>query len=105
MDNPEIWEHIHGERAVMADTLAALSEDQWATPSLCAGWSVHDTAGHVLAAAEQTPFNFYKELASAGFRFSVFTDRGVRRLGVLDPDELVERLRARTTTTNRPPPR
>ena len=71
--------------------------------SWCEGWSVQDTAGHIVAAAEQTPVNFYKEMASAGFRFNVFADRGARRLASVGPDELVRRLRARTSTTNHPP--
>ena len=98
-----IWKHIHAEREVMADTLAGLSPDAWATPSLCTGWSVKETAGHILAAAEQTPLNFYKELIAARFKFDVFTDRAARRLGTLEPSVLVGRLRARTTTTNHPP--
>jgi len=97
------WKHIHSERAVMAETLAELSDDAWTTPSLCQGWSVQDTAGHILAAAEQTPAAFYQELIAARFRFDVFTDRAARRLGALGPSVLVERLRARTTTTNHPP--
>jgi uncharacterized protein (TIGR03083 family) len=103
MKTDEIWTHIHAERTAMADTWDGLSAEQWATPSWSAGWTVQDTAGHILAAAEQTPFNFYKELASAGFRFNVFTERGGRRHGAIDPDELVRRLRLRTTTTNHPP--
>ena len=87
----------------MADTLGSLSSDQWTTPSWCRGWSVQDTAGHILAAAEQTPANFYKELFLAGFRFHVFTDRAAKRLADIGPDQLVSRLRARTTTTNHPP--
>ncbi len=87
----------------MADTWAELSVDEWTSPSWCEGWCVHDAAGHILAAAEQTPFNFYKEMAVAGFRFNVFADRAAKRLGSLSPRELVDRLRARTTTTNRPP--
>ncbi len=98
-----IWKHIHSERAAMAETLAELSDDGWTTPSLCRGWSVQDTAGHILAAAEQTPAAFYRELIAARFRFDVFTDRAARRLGALGPSVLVERLRARTTTTNHPP--
>ena len=97
------WAHIHAEREQLAGTSAGLSAGQWAAQSWCQGWSVQDTAGHVLAAAEQTPVNFYQELASAGFRFNVFTDRGARRLAALGPDELVRRLRARTWTTNHPP--
>ena len=103
MKNEETWAHIHSERAQMAETWAALSAHQWAAQSWCQGWSVQDTAGHVLVAAEQTPVNFYKEMASAGFRFNVYTDRGARRLAAIGPDELVSRLRARTTTTNHPP--
>ncbi len=103
MKSGETWKHIHSERAQMADTLAALSAGQWAAQSWCQGWSVQDTAGHIVAAAEQTPANFYKEMASAGFKFNVFTDRGARRLAAIGPDELVRRLRARTSTTNHPP--
>ncbi len=99
----ETWKHIHSERAQMADTWTGLSAPQWAASSWCQGWSVQDTAGHIVAAAEQTPANFYKELTAAGFKFNVFTDRGARRVGSAGPDELVRRLRARTTTTNHPP--
>jgi uncharacterized protein (TIGR03083 family) len=99
----QTWTYIHDERSAMADTWTGLSADQWSTSSWCEGWSVQDAAGHILAAAEQTPFNFYKEMAAAGFRFNVFADRAAKRLGMLSPQELVERLRARTTTTNHPP--
>jgi len=103
MKAEEIWAHIHSERAQMAETWAALASPQWAAASWCQGWSVQDTAGHIVAAAEQTPVNFYKEMTSAGFRFSVFADRGARRMASIGPDELVRRLRARTSTTNHPP--
>lgn len=87
----------------MAETWSSLTPEQWATPSWCEGWSIQEAAGHILAAAEQTPLNFYRQLASAGFKFNEFTTRDAKRLGALDPDELVRRLRARTTTTNHPP--
>jgi uncharacterized protein (TIGR03083 family) len=83
--------------------LADLTEQQWNAASWCGGWRVRDTAGHLLAAAEQTPLNFYKEMAQAGFRFNVFADRAAKRLGALAPDEIAKRLRLRTTTTNHPP--
>ena len=103
MKSEETWTYIHAERAQMADTWAELSFDQWATSSWCDGWTVQDTAGHILAAAEQTPLNFYKEMISAGFRFNVFADRAAKRLASIGPDELVRRLRDRTSTTNHPP--
>ena len=103
MNVAETWGYIHSERQAMVETLASLSADQWATPSWCLGWTVQETVGHVVAAAEQDPLKFYKELAQAGFRFHVFTDRAAKRLSLIGPDELVRRLRARTTTTNHPP--
>ena len=103
MSSEDTWKLIHGERADLAETLTGLTDDEWAAESWCEGWSVHETAGHVLAAAEQTPLNFYKELFGAGFKFHVFTDRAAKRLGTLPPQELVRRLRVRTSTTNHPP--
>jgi uncharacterized protein (TIGR03083 family) len=99
----ETWQHIHTERAAMADTWEGFGPDQWSMESWCDGWSVHVTAGHVLAAAEQTYSNFYKEFVLAGFRFDVFADRAARRLAEVSPEDMVRRLRARTTTTNHPP--
>jgi uncharacterized protein (TIGR03083 family) len=103
MKSKEIWQYIHTERADLAVTLASLTREQWEAPSWCEGWSVHETVGHVVAAAEQTPFNFFRELIAAGFKFNVFTERGARNMALVRPDELVQRLRDRTTTTNHPP--
>jgi uncharacterized protein (TIGR03083 family) len=99
----ETWSHIHAERSALADAWADFTPEQWATPSWSEGWSVQVCAGHVLVAAEQTPLRFYKELIAAGLKFNVYAARGAQRLAALGPDELVRRLRARTTTTNKPP--
>ncbi|MGZ6967730.1 MAG: maleylpyruvate isomerase family mycothiol-dependent enzyme [Acidimicrobiia bacterium] len=103
MDDAKTWDLIHQERAAMADTLAALATDQWSEPSACAPWSVQVTAGHILLGAEQTPAKFMKRMAANGFRFNRMMDRDSRRAGALPRHEIVERLRATTTTTNHPP--
>jgi uncharacterized protein (TIGR03083 family) len=103
MKSNEVWEFIHSERAAMADTWDTLTPEQWATTSWCEGWSVKNVASHILSAAEQTIPNFYKELAQAGFRFSIFTQRSAELSASVAPEELSRRLRARTTTTNHPP--
>jgi len=103
MDKAETWRLVHQERAAMADTLAELKPAQWAEPSLCTGWSVQVAAAHILAGAEQTPLGFITGMAGAGFRFNTMIDRDARRLGVLPPAQIIERLRARTATTNGPP--
>lgn len=40
--NAGIMALIHSERAVLAADLAALDDEQWATPSLCVGWAVRE---------------------------------------------------------------
>jgi uncharacterized protein (TIGR03083 family) len=103
MDDSTTWKVIHRERAAMADTLATLTPSQWSQPSLCGGWSVQITAAHIVMGAEQTPGHFMKRMAANGFRFNKMMDRDSRKLGALPTSELIERLRARLTTTNRPP--
>src|SRR5256885_1073998 len=103
MDKAKTWDLIHRERAAMADTLAELKPSQWAEPSLCAGWSVHLAAAHIRAGAEQPPLNFMKGMAGWGLRFNTMIDRDARRLGTPPASEIIERLRARTSTTNGPP--
>lgn len=103
MDNAKTWSLIHNERAAMADTLATLTPAQWGEKSLCGNWTVHLTAAHIVVGAEQSTARFMKGMAASGFRFNTMVDRDARRMGALPPSEIIERLRARVTTTNRPP--
>jgi uncharacterized protein (TIGR03083 family) len=94
---------IHQERAAMADTLTTLSQHQWTQPSLCGGWSVREAAAHIVTGAEQTTSHFLGRMAASAFRFNKMIDVDARRMATRPPDELIARLRARLTTTNRPP--
>ena len=38
-----------GERAALLDLLAGLTDEEWAKPTVCPGWSVKDVAQHLLA--------------------------------------------------------
>lgn len=42
-------DRIAAERRRVADLLAGLDDEQWATPSLCDGWTVRDVAAHMTA--------------------------------------------------------
>jgi uncharacterized protein (TIGR03083 family) len=103
MDDTATWKLIHHERASMADTLATLTPDQWKQPSLCGGWTVRDTAGHIVTGAEQTTRHFMTRMAANGFQFNRMMDVDAKRTGSRPTDEIISRLRARVTTTNRPP--
>ncbi|WP_232535364.1 maleylpyruvate isomerase family mycothiol-dependent enzyme [Nocardia terpenica] len=39
---------LRAERAELIALLRTLTEDEWMTPSLCAGWRVRDVVGHLL---------------------------------------------------------
>jgi uncharacterized protein (TIGR03083 family) len=102
-DSTGTWSMIHAERASLAETIAALTPEQWGTPSLCAGWTAGQVAAHLLASAEQTPGHFLAGMVSTGLRFHALMARDVRRRAGLSPTQVADGLRHRTTTTNRPP--
>jgi len=102
-DETRTWALIHAERSRLADTIEGLSPEQWSTPSLCAGWTVGQLAGHILAGAEQTPGNFMSGMVKSGFRFNTMMKRDVASRVHQGQQEIVDRLRKRTTTTNKPP--
>lgn len=103
MDDPATWKLIHRERAAMAETLSTLTQSQWTTPSLCGGWSVRETAAHIVLGSEQTTPHFLARMAASGFRFNHMMDRDARSTGRQPTDELISRLRNRVGTTNHPP--
>lgn len=81
-DVDTIWSWTHAERRALAATLAGLSDDEWARPSLCEGWSVRDVAAHVIA----HPQTGWRELAGMSLRnlgrgYNATVRREVQRLG------------------------
>ncbi|WP_158548556.1 maleylpyruvate isomerase family mycothiol-dependent enzyme [Blastococcus sp. TF02A-26] len=48
MDETTAWTTIGTERRALADLLDTLTPEQWATPSLCAGWTVRHVAAHLM---------------------------------------------------------
>ena len=51
MDRDESWRVIDEHRLAIADLLDTLTPEEWATPSLCDGWTVRDVAAHLSMAA------------------------------------------------------
>lgn len=102
-DDASTWALIHAERARLADLIEGFTPEQWNTPSLCEGWTVGQLSGHVLAGAEQTPGNFMSGMVKSGFRFNEMMKQDVASRVNQGQQEIVARLRKRTTTTNKPP--
>jgi uncharacterized protein (TIGR03083 family) len=97
------WPIIHAERQALAADLQQLSDEQWATPSLCAGWSVRDVLAHMTATARMTPPRFVGKLAGAGFRFNAMTAKDVAAEGGDSPADTLSRFNAQLGATTHPP--
>jgi uncharacterized protein (TIGR03083 family) len=100
----DTWQMIKDERASLVSALAALSDADWDKPSLCAGWTVRDVVGHMIATANMTPPKFVAKLASAGFNFQKLTRRDIQHfMAGRTNAELVEALRSRVAARTAPP--
>lgn len=49
VDEETVFAMIADERRSLATTLLGLTPEQWALESLCAGWTVRDVGGHLIA--------------------------------------------------------
>jgi uncharacterized protein (TIGR03083 family) len=94
---------VHAERAALIDDLEGLDDRQWETPSLCAGWTVHDVAAHLVDTARTTRLRFVVGLARARFDFHLQNARGVERERGTSPRQTLERLVAVASRRSTPP--
>jgi uncharacterized protein (TIGR03083 family) len=99
----DIWPVVHAERRALAADLAGLTPEQWTTPSLCTGWTVHDVLAHMVATAKETPARFFSGLISSGFRFSRFTEKRIAAERAGGPEATLAAFRAVETSTAAPP--
>ena len=86
MEREQGWQVVDERRVLVANLLETLTPEEWATPSLCRGWTVRDVAAHLSMAATSTPGEVVGHLVRARGSF----DRMIR-------DSAVERA-ARPTT-------
>jgi uncharacterized protein (TIGR03083 family) len=103
MANADAWTTIHAERKALLADLEPLTDAQWATPSLCPGWSVRDVLAHMVATAKVTPPKFFAGMVGAGFRFNSFSEKGVAANRGASPADTLAGLRSELTATTHPP--
>jgi uncharacterized protein (TIGR03083 family) len=68
-----------------------LSPDQWAAPSLCAGWSVRDVAAHTLAYLDQSRLSLFGAYVKARNDVDLLNARGLARS--VERSEVAQRMR------------
>lgn len=101
----DIWETVHRERQSLAADLEALTAEQWKTPSLCDGWTVHDLLAHLVDDAKTTKLTFISSLILAGFNFDRVNQKGVNRERKESPHDTLQAFRqVSNRTTSAPAP-
>lgn len=70
---------IAAERRELADLLDGLTAEQWAAPTLCAGWRVREVVAHMSMGFRYSFARTAAELVRAGGRLHRMTDRCARR--------------------------
>lgn len=77
--NADITQHVHAERARLADLLTELGDDDWDGPSLCAGWRVREVVAHITMPFRTNLPSLVVGLAAARFSFDRYADRATRK--------------------------
>jgi len=97
-------EEVRAERTELAGMLGELRPEQWAAPSLCAGWRVREVVAHMTMPFRMKPQRFVLELARAGGNFNKMADRQARRdTERLSDAELLASLRDNVAHPWKPP--
>ena len=77
-DDAHLQPAVAAEFTSLADLLAAASDAQWDTPSLCDGWRVREVVAHITMPFRYGRGRFALELARSRGRFNEMADRVAR---------------------------
>jgi uncharacterized protein (TIGR03083 family) len=95
---------IEAERRELADMLGDLRPEQWAGPTLCAGWRVREVVAHLTMPFRMTVPRFLLGMVRSGGDFNRMADRQARRdTARLSDAQLLASLRANVAHPWRPP--
>ncbi|TMR16564.1 maleylpyruvate isomerase family mycothiol-dependent enzyme [Nonomuraea turkmeniaca] len=99
----DLWPLIHAERAALAADLADLTDERWATPSLCAGLTVREVLAHLTAGARLNAVRWLVGVIRCRFDFDEqVAMRLAEQLGA-SPVETLDGFRRTITSTTKPP--
>lgn len=98
-----IWALVHAERAGLADDLADLTDQQWATLSLCTEFTVRHVLAHLTAGASLGPVSWLAGVIRCRFDFDKqVAMRLAEQLGA-SPAETLARFRCVVISTIKAP--
>jgi uncharacterized protein (TIGR03083 family) len=94
---------VAAEFVALADLLESATDEQWDTPSLCAGWRVREVIAHMTMAARYPEERFMAELRRCEFDFGRLSNEIASRDAGLPVGELVANLRSEVMQHWTPP--
>ena len=98
-----IWSLVHAERAALAADLAALTDRQWATPTLCTEFTVRQVLAHLTAGASLNSVRWLAGVIRCRFDFDKqVAMRLTEQIGAT-PTETLARFRCVVTRSIKPP--
>jgi uncharacterized protein (TIGR03083 family) len=96
---------VHAERAALAADLADLTDQQWATKSLCTGFTVRQVLAHLTAGASLNPVRWLTGVIRCRFDFDKqVAMRLAEQLGAAPAETLARFRRIITSTAKAPVP-
>jgi uncharacterized protein (TIGR03083 family) len=99
----DLWPLVHAERAALADDLAGLTGQEWATPSLCTVFTVRQVLAHLASAATLSPARWTAGVIRCRFDFDKqVAMRTAEQMGT-DGADTLDRFRRTVTSTTKPP--
>ncbi len=100
----DVWPLVHAERHALIADLEGLSDEQWRTPSLCDGWTVHDVAAHLVGNANAVSIpGLVVAVVRARFSFDRMNQQDAARERGDGPAYTLRRLREVADLTEAPP--
>lgn len=98
-----VWPAVHNERQTLIKELESLTPEQWAQPSLCPGWDIHDVVAHLVDSAKTTRLSFLRRLVAAKFDFDKDNANGITRERAATPEATLTKFRRVREATKTPP--
>jgi uncharacterized protein (TIGR03083 family) len=99
---PTLWTTIHAERKALTYDLGELDNGAWATPSLCAGWTVEDVVAHLIAGATVGRLRWLGSMVASRLDDSRYNQRWIARHRGASPADTLRRFRDIVDRTTAP---
>jgi uncharacterized protein (TIGR03083 family) len=99
----DLLPEIAAERRAIADMLEPLTDEQWATPSLCDGWTVRHVAAHLNMAFRYSLPKIAIKMLKARGDFNKVADAIAKQDAKLPTKDLIDGLRRNADHKFKPP--